>query len=70
MLFIILNGLSLKLPFFILSNKFPYIFGNTSPSIGNNTIIWSGNHIGHHSKIGNNCFISSHVVVSGFCIGT
>jgi len=37
-------------------------------SVGNNTILWSGNHIGHHSKIGNNCFISSHVVISGNCI--
>jgi sugar O-acyltransferase (sialic acid O-acetyltransferase NeuD family) len=36
-------------------------------SIGDNVVLWSGNHIGHHSKIGNHCFISSHVVVSGFC---
>ena len=34
--------------------------------IGNNTILWSGNHIGHHSTIGDHCFISSHVVLSGF----
>ncbi len=34
--------------------------------IGNDVILWSGNHIGHHSKISNHCFISSHVVVSGF----
>ncbi|MCW4047200.1 MAG: acetyltransferase [Candidatus Bathyarchaeota archaeon] len=34
--------------------------------IGNNVILWSGNHIGHHSIIKDNCFISSHVVVSGF----
>lgn len=34
--------------------------------IGNNTILWSGNHIGHHSVIGDHCFISSHVVISGF----
>ena len=27
--------------------------------------LWSGNHIGHHSKIGDNCFVSSHVVVAG-----
>lgn len=33
--------------------------------IGQNTVIWSGNHIGHHSEIRNHCFISSHVVVSG-----
>lgn len=36
-------------------------------SIGDNVILWSGNHIGHHSKIGSHCFISSHVVISGFC---
>lgn len=35
--------------------------------IGDGTILWSGNHIGHHSSIGEYCFISSQVVVSGFC---
>ena len=35
--------------------------------IGDNCILWSGNHIGHHSIIGNNVFISSHVVISGHC---
>lgn len=34
--------------------------------IGNNVILWSGNHIGHHSVIKDHCFISSHVVISGF----
>jgi sugar O-acyltransferase (sialic acid O-acetyltransferase NeuD family) len=34
--------------------------------IGNNVVLWSGNHIGHHSTVGDNCFISSHVVISGF----
>lgn len=33
--------------------------------IGENVTLWSGNHIGHHSVIKNNCFISSHVVISG-----
>lgn len=33
--------------------------------IGDNVILWSGNHIGHHSKIESHCFITSHVVVSG-----
>ena len=36
-------------------------------TIGDNVVLWSGNHIGHHSTIMNHCFISSHVVVSGFC---
>jgi sugar O-acyltransferase (sialic acid O-acetyltransferase NeuD family) len=35
--------------------------------IGADVVLWSGNHIGHHSTIGDHCFISSHVVVSGFC---
>jgi sugar O-acyltransferase (sialic acid O-acetyltransferase NeuD family) len=35
--------------------------------IGNNVVLWSGNHIGHHSVIRDNGFISSHVVISGFC---
>jgi len=33
--------------------------------IGSDVIMWSGNHIGHHSTIGDHCFISSHVVISG-----
>ncbi len=36
-------------------------------TIGNNVILWSGNHIGHHSTIRDHAFISSHVVVSGNC---
>jgi sugar O-acyltransferase (sialic acid O-acetyltransferase NeuD family) len=35
--------------------------------IGNNVVLWSGNHIGHNSTIQDNCFLSSHVVISGFC---
>lgn len=35
--------------------------------IGNNVILWSGNHIGHRTVIEDNCFLSSHVVVSGYC---
>jgi len=37
-------------------------------TIGSNTVLWSGNHIGHHSRIENNVFITSHVVISGNCI--
>jgi sugar O-acyltransferase (sialic acid O-acetyltransferase NeuD family) len=33
--------------------------------IGNDVTLWSGNHIGHDSVIGDHCFISSHVVISG-----
>jgi len=35
-------------------------------TLGTNVILWSGNHIGHHSSVGDHCFVSSHVVVSGF----
>jgi sugar O-acyltransferase (sialic acid O-acetyltransferase NeuD family) len=39
--------------------------------IGDNVVLWSGNHIGHHSVIEDNCFVSSHVVISGYArIGT
>jgi sugar O-acyltransferase (sialic acid O-acetyltransferase NeuD family) len=48
-----------------------FIFENNTiqpfVKIGNNVVIWSGNHIGHNSIIKDNCFISSHVVISGFC---
>jgi UDP-3-O-[3-hydroxymyristoyl] glucosamine N-acyltransferase len=33
--------------------------------VGRNVVMWSGNHIGHHSRIRDNVFVSSHVVVSG-----
>jgi len=35
--------------------------------LGSNIVLWSGNHIGHHSVLGDHLFISSHVVISGFC---
>lgn len=35
--------------------------------VGNNVVMWSGNHIGHHSLVGDNCFLASQVVISGFC---
>ncbi|WP_460155423.1 acetyltransferase [Pseudomonas sp. S2_H10] len=34
-------------------------------SIGNNVTLWSGNHVGHHSRIEDHCFLASHIVVSG-----
>ena len=36
--------------------------------IEDNVILWSGNHIGHHSTVKAHNFISSHVVVSGQCV--
>lgn len=34
-------------------------------TIGNNVMIWSGNHLGHGSSIGDHTYIASHVVISG-----
>jgi sugar O-acyltransferase (sialic acid O-acetyltransferase NeuD family) len=34
-------------------------------TVGNNVTMWSGNHVGHDSRIDDHCFISSHVVISG-----
>jgi sugar O-acyltransferase (sialic acid O-acetyltransferase NeuD family) len=36
--------------------------------IGNNVVLWSGNHIGHSSKIQDHVFLTSHVVISGHCV--
>lgn len=36
--------------------------------IGNNCVLWSGNHIGHHSTIEDHVFITSHVVIAGLCL--
>ena len=38
-----------------------------SVNIGNNVVIWSGNHIGHGSVIQDHSYISSHVVICGHC---
>jgi sugar O-acyltransferase (sialic acid O-acetyltransferase NeuD family) len=35
--------------------------------IGDNVVLWSGNHIGHHGKIEDHVFFTSHVVMSGNC---
>jgi sugar O-acyltransferase (sialic acid O-acetyltransferase NeuD family) len=51
------------------SHCFIFEGNNIQPfvKIDSNVILWSGNHIGHHSHIERGCFISSHVVISGFC---
>ena len=36
-------------------------------TIGNNVVLWSGNHIGHHGIIEDHVFFTSHVVLSGHC---
>ena len=35
--------------------------------IGNNVVLWSGNHIGHHGVIRDHVTFTSHVVMSGHC---
>lgn len=46
---------------FILENNVvqPFV------EIGDNVVLWSGNHIGHHVLIESHCFIASHVVIAG-----
>ena len=34
--------------------------------LGDDTILWSGSHIGHDSVIGDHCYIASRAVVAGF----
>ena len=50
-------------------NVFIFENNNIQPfvEIEDGVILWSGNHIGHHSKIGAYSFLTSHVVISGFC---
>jgi sugar O-acyltransferase (sialic acid O-acetyltransferase NeuD family) len=45
---------------FILENSVIQPFA----AIGNNVVMWSGCHIGHHSRIGDHCFLSPQVVVA------
>ncbi len=49
---------------FILENNTLQPFTN----IGNNVVLWSGNHIGHHGIIKDHVTFTSHVVMSGHCI--
>ena len=35
--------------------------------IGNDVMLWSGNHVGHGSSIGDHTYVASHVVISGHC---
>lgn len=36
-------------------------------TLGDNLVIWSGNHVGHHSRVADNVFIAGHVAIAGFC---
>ncbi len=46
---------------FVLENQ------NIQPRVklGDNVMLWSGNHIGHGSTIGSHVYVASHVVISG-----
>jgi sugar O-acyltransferase (sialic acid O-acetyltransferase NeuD family) len=33
--------------------------------VGNNVFIWSGNHIGHHARVEDHCYIAGNGVISG-----
>jgi len=35
--------------------------------LGDNVMLWSGNHIGHGTHIGSHTYFASHIVVSGHC---
>ena len=49
-----------------------FIFENNTVQpfveIGNNVVLWSGNHVGHRTVIKDNAFVSSQVVISGYCV--
>lgn len=34
-------------------------------TVGDYCVLWSGNHIGHHSRLGDGVFVTSHAVISG-----
>jgi sugar O-acyltransferase (sialic acid O-acetyltransferase NeuD family) len=73
------QGLGYRLASYVSSNAFVwrnvelgehcFIFEDNTlqpfVKVGRNVVMWSGNHIGHHSRVRDNVFISSHVVVSG-----
>ena len=56
---VILNNNRIGKNAFILEHNViqPYV------SVGDNCILWSGNHIGHHSRVDSHTFIASHVVI-------
>ncbi len=35
--------------------------------IGDDVVLWSGNHLGHRVRLADHCYLTSHVVVSGYC---
>lgn len=50
-------------------NCFILELNNIQPTvkIGNNVMLWSGNHIGHETIIHDHVYLASHICVSGYC---
>jgi UDP-3-O-[3-hydroxymyristoyl] glucosamine N-acyltransferase len=46
---------------FILENATVQLFS----AIGDNVVLWSGSHVGHHSTIGDHVFFAPHAVTAG-----
>ena len=80
-LYLHVKSLGYRLPSYVSSRAFvwrnvaigenSFIFENNvlqyHVSIGDNVVLWSGNHVGHRTRIRSHCFVSSHCVISGFC---
>ena len=58
---IVWDGFQLNENCFILEHNTLQPFSE----VGRNVVLWSGNHIGHHSVIEDGCFVTSHVVIAG-----
>mgnify|MGYP003390071541 FL=1 len=37
-------------------------------SVGNNVFFWNGNHLGHHARIEDHCYVAGQVVISGAAV--
>ncbi|MBN1450077.1 MAG: acetyltransferase [Anaerolineales bacterium] len=37
-------------------------------SVGNDVFFWNGNHLGHHARIEDHCYVSGQVVISGAAV--
>ena len=48
------------------------IFENASlqpcSSVGNDVFFWNGNHLGHHARVEDHCYIAGQVVISGSAV--
>jgi sugar O-acyltransferase (sialic acid O-acetyltransferase NeuD family) len=58
---VVWSGFVLHPNTFIMENNViqPYV------RVGRDVIMWSGNHVGHHTSIEDHCFIASQAVISG-----